>query len=249
MKNGECAFRGKGFKLVWSCPEPCQLALTDIVEIPVRVPPWVGEALQNIVISPQIEDSFLTGIEHDMVCRQWEHVNRSRRMSLSFGDMHRIIAGEVEGGGAVTLQIPISGHGVAELLQICGRLGIHQEAWLQGVLGNMAKAAIRQWETHEFNLRCRDREAARQARKNRLDGDRNNAAGPGIGNNQLLRLSLAAICSRIPESLAAKFHEVAARAALPTQVWLESVESSIFAMLSSGIEAIGDSDRRQRGEK
>jgi len=61
--------------------------------------------------------------------------------------------------------VPLSGMGIDDLLRICRHLEIEPEAWLQGVLGNLARRIERMQNSYEVAVRNEPKREAREERQ------------------------------------------------------------------------------------
>lgn len=118
----------------------------DRCYVPVKLPVDVFRELEGNQVFPLVQE-FVTYEDGKLekLCRRWEnkwHVSKTLR------DMHGEIARAVEAGPFVVYQVPLTGYGLQDLAEICHRLGIETEAWLQGVLGNLARRFTRLHEQY-----------------------------------------------------------------------------------------------------
>jgi hypothetical protein len=124
----------------------------DIIQVPVRVTPAIVDHLKGVPLFPQVEgfSSIADEGKLEVVCRRWIS---SHRLSKSMSEMHALVLEGIKEGPEAVMLVPISGLGMTDLLQVCARLGIHQEAWLQGVLGNLARRSQKMRDIYDSRLR------------------------------------------------------------------------------------------------
>lgn len=133
----------------------------DRFSITVHVTEKVAEALEGVELFPQVEAIYAVGYDKlQTVCRLW---SKAWRMSKTLAEMHQEVAGGVAAGSVRTIEVPVSGIGLQDLVEICHHLEIEPEAWMQGLLGNMARRYERMREGQEMALRAEEKRRKRGA--------------------------------------------------------------------------------------
>ena len=136
-RDYEPSFRASRFKRV-SQENPCMsVELDDLIKIPVPVSSPIASQLHAFPLFPQVEQfhAWESEANFQTACRRW---TSKSNLSKSISAMHEAIVAEITASGPHTVIVPLSGLGVSNLLRVVDHLGIPMEAWLQGVLGNLA---------------------------------------------------------------------------------------------------------------
>ena len=117
---------------------PCMpVELDELVSISVPVSSPIASLLHAFPLFPQVEhfNAWVSEANFQAACRRW---TGTWHQSKSISAMHEAIVAEITASGPHTVIVPLSGLGVFNLLRVVDHLGISMEAWLQGVLGNLA---------------------------------------------------------------------------------------------------------------
>lgn len=124
----------------------------DLFQVPVEVSPRIVRQLGSFALFPQVEEihRWETDEQLVVVCRRWE--NRWRQ-SRTIRDASALVREEIETAGSETQVVTMSGLGWHNLDRVCKRLEITPEAWLQGVLFNLAVRCQKMRDEHECCLR------------------------------------------------------------------------------------------------
>ena len=136
-RDYEPSFRASRFKRV-SQENPCMpVELDEIVSISVPVSSPIASLLHAFPLFPQVEhfNAWVSEANFQAACRRWTSKYHLRK---PISAMHEAIVAEITASGPHTVIVPLSGLGVSNLLRVVDHLGIPMEAWLQGVLGNLA---------------------------------------------------------------------------------------------------------------
>lgn len=178
LDGAEPAFDVDYFKPVSNSAHAVALPMTDQVDMSVRVTKKIADSLAGAPLGPMVGSYFeLTEGNLESVCRRW--VNKWRQ-SMSIGDMHQAIEKEIQASEAHVVPVPLSGFAVADLLVICKKLEIEPEAWLQGILGNLARRLNVMRERYAQAVRNAPRRKAAKERWDRyLKNQREGRDGKG----------------------------------------------------------------------
>ena len=159
-RDYEPSFRASRFKRV-SKENPCMpVELDEIVKVPVPVSSSIVSRLHAFPLFPQVEhfNAWESEANFQAACRRW---TGTWHQSKSISAMHEAIVAEITASGPHTVIVPLSGLGVSNLLRVVDHLGVPMEAWLQGVLGNLAARC----ETSRKFSAMAARKEARQRRR------------------------------------------------------------------------------------
>lgn len=156
----ELGFPASMFIKVGGKPAALMPSEGDRFHVPVRFPQAMETPLESIPLSPLVEEFFRVEPDKlEVMCRRWKS---HWRVSQPLEEMHREIAAAVESGPYVTIDIPLTGLGLQDLAEICGTLGIETEAWLQGVVGNLARRFERMRGAYESKVRNEPKRLAKE---------------------------------------------------------------------------------------
>ena len=148
----EPGFKAGCFRKVSDSRGIVLLGDSDVIEVPVQVSPGIARRLEGFVLFPQVEavHQWANDDQLDSVCRRWKG---KWRQSKTIQDAAATVRSEIQQHGSVGLCVPLSALGWQNLEEVCRRLEIEPEEWLQGVLCNRAIRCRKMQDAYEMGLR------------------------------------------------------------------------------------------------
>lgn len=174
---GEEPFYAAVFKRISKAPETAsEITRPECVSIPVLLPATVADTLRDLPLYPRVESLFMVNKPDWLtaICRRWENTVSVAGMGASHSDTQAELCSALAAGSVPrVVAVPLSPVGQDLLREITGRLGITAEAWLQGVLGNLARSTVKYRDSYLQRERIEDRRRASMAEKARIRKLRN----------------------------------------------------------------------------
>jgi|GEM_PF-5259247 len=173
---GEEPFYAAVFKLISKAEGAAPVTIPECISVPVILPAAVVDALKGLPLYPRVESLFMLNKSDWLpsVCRRWEAAVATTGMRLSHSDAHAEVCSSLAAGSTSrVLSVPLSPIGQEHLREITGSLGISPEAWLQGVLSNLAASTVKYRENYARRELVEDRQRAARAARDRTRTLRN----------------------------------------------------------------------------